>query len=381
MARTREDVEDALRRVADVTGARPETLQRAINASRLDPYQGSVWLRLRRQWERLTNGTKRIAISAFAGTWWALADKLGDRFGDDSGLWSVAQSLIIIGAIYNVALAKKRQLGVAAGIAFGLAAIVSSAIFALILRVSGVEGSLLIPVILGAGLLGGIIAPISDRILARRMPADPERKRQELLKQLIELQDELKQHEQVVTFLSVDVVNSTGIKREADPLSAEYSFGEYTQFVTNSGNQFGGVVHSTAGDGVLLAFEHPYPAFQAARRIQAGLPEFNQHRNKTGIPFSARCGIHTGAVMAAGGDIRSVAFSHVIDMTTHVQRLAPEDGIAVTEDAAAFMPGGTDCVGEEVGEVQGKRTYLWRPPAPAPSAAAFDRPPPPPINA
>ncbi|MBA3726029.1 MAG: hypothetical protein H0W86_06155, partial [Armatimonadetes bacterium] len=175
----------------------------------------------------------------------------------------------------------------------------------------------------------------------------------------------------------VDVVGSTRIKAATDPLASEYTFGEYTKFVVASGKQFEGKLHSTAGDGIMLTFEHPRQAFKAARRIQGGMIEFNSFRNKTDHPFEVRCGIHTGAVMTSGQDVRSVEFSHVIDVTSHVQRIAPIGGIAITDDAAVFLPGGGKSVGDDTAEVHGEKVFLWSPTlATADLRAAIQQPPP-----
>ena len=80
-----------------------------------------------------------------------------------------------------------------------------------------------------------------------------------------------------------------------DPSSVDDSFRRYFESVERTVGRYGGRVHSTAGDGVTAAFDHPQQAFGAAKNIQAGLLELNAFRNKIGEPIVLRQGIHTGA--------------------------------------------------------------------------------------
>ena len=70
------------------------------------------------------------------------------------------------------------------------------------------------------------------------------RERQELLKQLVDIQDKLRSGEQEVSFLSVDIVGSTRMKQMADPLSVEFTFTEYHKFVEMIARRSGDVVAS-----------------------------------------------------------------------------------------------------------------------------------------
>jgi class 3 adenylate cyclase len=379
LAKTTEAFEDAVRSIAERTGTHPDTLRLALKERR-DFTSDSSWLsRLRKQWRRMSAPTKRIAISGFLGAQVGAILSLQDKFGDPYGLAVIGLTIVGVFGLWNSAMAKRRELGATSGGAFGFAAVVAHALTSLILQSQNVDGSLIIPMTLGCALAGALVSSNGDKLLKLRFQHDPERRREELLKQLIDLQEELKQSETIVTFLCVDVVGSTRIKQEADPLAAEYSFGEYTSFVVGAARRFGGEVHSTAGDGVMLTFEHPADAFKAARHIQAGLLEFNTYRNKTGSPFAVRCGIHTGAVMAPGSDLRSVSYSHVIDVAAHAQRQAEPGGIAITEDSAMYLPGGPEGLRAKAVEVQGTRAYLWAasPASPPPSAQT---PPPPPFS-
>jgi class 3 adenylate cyclase len=216
-----------------------------------------------------------------------------------------------------------------------------------------------------------------------RFQADPQKRREYLLKQLVELQEELKKGERTITFLSVDVVGSTAMKQGADPLAVEYTFTEFTNFVRSVASEFDGSIHSTAGDGILITFDQPRQAFLAARKMQAGMLEFNAFRNRIGGNFLLRCGIHAGTIMAAKGDAANVSYSHVIDLCAHAQRVSPIGGVAITEAAAYYLPGGPATLGGERTEVQGHRVLLWQPTTAlkqSESAPTLASPPPPPVR-
>lgn len=380
LAQSQDAVENAVRQIAQETGAHPDTLRLALQSLAVERQDKSFLARIRRQWASMDTATKRVVISAFLGIQVGAFQAAIRSWGDNWGLFQIATTVLVVLGVYNLLFAVKRELGALAGAAFGFALIVSMAFFSMVLRSpDGVEGLAVIPFTLLGALVGFVASRNSHRFRKLKLHQDPEKRREELLKQLVELQDQLRQGEQIVTFLSVDVAGSTRIKSTTDPLASEYSFGEYTNFVVSSSQKFGGSLHSTAGDGVLLTFDHPQQAFQAARRIQAGMLEFNTFRNRTGTPFELRCGIHTGVVVAPTKDLRSVAYSHVIDLASHVQRQAPPGGIAVSEDAAVFLQGGAPAVGTESVEVQGLRAVIWRSGLEATGVAAASAPPPPPF--
>lgn len=139
-----------------------------------------------------------------------------------------------------------------------------------------------------------------------------------------------------VCILVIDVAKSSQMKARAHPLEVEYSFREYQRFVARIAHLFEGVVHSTAGDGAVVAFYHSQNAFEAARRIQSELPEFNAKFNKLKSPFRVRIGLHAGAV---AGEIGDVQYTEVIDIAAHIESNAPVGGIALSQAVAEQLPG------------------------------------------
>jgi class 3 adenylate cyclase len=182
-------------------------------------------------------------------------------------------------------------------------------------------------------VLGFLMSRLEERVSVRaRLDAnDPAA----LLAEMVRIEWLLSARHQEVAVVSVDVARSTEMKANCDPLAAEYSFREYQNFIRNICHAAGGFVHSTAGDGAILAFPTAEKAFQAAREIQTGISYFNEHVNKMPAKFRLRVGIHMGETP---DDIRQVEYTEVIDIASHVQEVAPIRGIVVTKPVAEHLP-------------------------------------------
>lgn len=155
-----------------------------------------------------------------------------------------------------------------------------------------------------------------------------------LLAELLDIQYLLTPETQEVCVLVVDVARSAEMKAAADPFVVEYSFREYQHLVADISDRYRGTVHSTAGDGAVVAFPSCAEALGAAKRIQTEIETFNREVNRLRAPFRLRIGLHRGQVQ---GDIGKVQFTEVIDIAAHVQAVAPVGGIAMTEAVASEL--------------------------------------------
>lgn len=376
------DLETLVERIAEQSGASPATVETAILELRKQKSRRRTWWgRLRAQIAQMGEATRRTVTSAFLGLQAGLIATLGAKFGDDYGLGSVLQAILLVMAVYNTALSRRRELASLVGLLFGAAYVVGRAFFSTILQPPGTfDGIVIFPYSALGGLTGWLLWGLRQQILRLRFQHDPEARRKELLKQLIELQEELRVGERTLTFLAVDVVDSTGIKAESEPLAVEYTFGEYARYAQAVADRYDGRLHSAAGDGLIFAFENPHDAFLAAKRIQLGMIEFNAHLNRTARPFLLRCGIHTGRVVTPiGNDPSSVNYSHVIDVASHLEKAAPMGGIAVSSEAARLLPASLLPKSEPI-QVRGVEAVLWQPAADLSNVrAATPRTPPPPL--
>jgi class 3 adenylate cyclase len=192
-----------------------------------------------------------------------------------------------------------------------------------------------------------------------RLPAGLPMDRDRLLELLFALQDALRAQRRAQTFLSVDVVDSTGMKVGEDELAIEYSFRQYHRYVADVVREQGGRVHCVSGDGVMAAFDGPEPAARAARKLQEGLALLNGEGNRLRRPFRLRCGINGGVVPALAPEDATGLFSQVLDIAANLQEQAAPGEIWIS---AASADGARRALGElrEVPDgSDGGPAYVW----------------------
>ncbi|HXH61503.1 MAG TPA: adenylate/guanylate cyclase domain-containing protein [Fimbriimonadaceae bacterium] len=364
---TGEDLDDsAVLAVAEATGAPVAYVRLALRSLPVEE-NATPLERVKSSFLAFDQATRRYIASSVLATALGLLLTLSNAVGDASGLSGTLAILTIIGMAWNCAVARDAKTAtLAGGLGAGVAFVMTTLFTFLVGLVPGISNNgpapgfilLFIPMGAAAGFLSSLIGGPIRRMLGLR---DPANERQELLNQLLEIQDRLKSDEKFVTFLSLDVVGSTKMKTENDALSVEYTFNEYHKYVATIAAKHRGRVHSTAGDGVTVAFESPADAYASGRAMMAGLFEFNAFRNKLTKPIELRGGIHTGSVLAPGKDVKSVNFAHVIDIAAHLQKASPVGCLAVSDQTAAYLPGGKEGVGGEQVTAQDVTGVVWRP--------------------
>jgi class 3 adenylate cyclase len=373
--------EAAIQAVAEATNAPIEYVRLALRI-RGEKKKKNFFGLMKTELRGIDPDVRRYVSSGLVGTGIALSAALQSvLIRSFEGVLGVVAILLFTLGAYMVATAKDaRAAAINGAIISGFGFLMFSIFSAVMPRAGVVEAFTIIPITIGAAIGSVLLNFIVSKNRGRLGLKDPVVERQKLLQQLVDLQTKLKSGEQNVTFLSVDIVGSTQMKALADPLSIEYTFNEYHQFVDRIVRKHGGRIHSTAGDGMTCAFDTSSQAFSAAKNIQAGMIELNTFGNKTGIPLVLRAGIHTGDVVTPKpGDIVSLNFAHVIDMAAHLQKVAPAGGIAVSEDAAKSIPGGSAAVGMDRVEVQGIQGFVWLPKLAA-TTPTISSPPPPPTS-
>lgn len=377
----------AILAVSEATGAPPEYVRLALRTRPLEK-QG-LGDKVRNSFLTLEPDTRRYVAAAGTATGLGVVEGLSRYFQIIANqtnqavgpaqvqLFQVLAILMITGALYNLAVGKDSKVAAFAGALFGGLACIVFVVMCTVLQVPNMASVWLVP-LAGLGALGGLLLhKIVDTYRGKIGLNDPVRERQELLKQLIDIQDRLRSGEQTISFLSVDIVGSTKMKQVADPLSVEFTFTEYHKFVEMIARRYGGRVHSTAGDGITLAFDSPSQAFGAARTIQTGIIELNTFRNKIGVPIVLRAGIHSGKVVAPDAtDVTTINFADVIDISAHLQKACPPGGIVVSDIAAAGLPGGPNAVGTDKVHTENSSGYLWQPKSATRAAAPAGGPPP-----
>jgi len=358
--------DETLLALAEMSGTSPDLLRAAVQSQALSP-RASMFDRLRAQYHSFDPRMRRYVAATTLGILAGVFAAAARPYGDASGFIGALSTLAWVGALYNCAQARDIRVGMGAGAVTGTLSflVYTGAIFLLNLMptigVKGLPGPYLLATAVGGAVVGGLVQAGATAFRRRLGLQDPAAQRKALLEQLLTIQDQLKSVERDVTFVSVDVVGSTRIKKESDTLEAEYSFNEYHRYIETTCRRFGGRVHSTAGDGVTAAFDDPEQAFRASRAMLAGLFEFNAFRNKTGHDFDLRIGVHTGTVMAPDQDVKQVNFASVIDIAAHMQKCAPNGTLAVSAVTLGALSEGDHGFTEETIDCDGLKGHIWRP--------------------
>ena len=363
--------ESAIQAVAEATGAPTEYVRLAVKV-RAEKEKLGILSRIRAQYLTLDPEIRGYVFSAVLGIGaafmnaidWGVASLTRTlRSGSSFGLFAMVSIILGLVALYNVAFAKDAKSSFFGGALFGGVFCFALPLFGLIFGMTmDVHPWSLIPALVGGGLIGLASNTLVGKYRKVLGLKDPSQERQDLLRQLVDLQSKLREGEQSITFLSADVVGSTRMKEVADALAVEFTFTEYHSFVDNIVRKHGGRVHSTAGDGITCAFEDPQQGFIAARNIMAGLFELNAFRNKIGVPIELRIGLHTGmVVMPKADDVRSVNFAHVIDIAAHLQKVAPRGAVVVSDSTAAHIVGGPATIGPDRVHASGVEGTVWIP--------------------
>lgn len=173
--------------------------------------------------------------------------------------------------------------------------------------------------------------------------SDAERERRSLrqhMEERIEIDRHIEESFSVQgSFLDVDVVNSYGMKAEATRADhIVVSFERFRAYVGGIVSEFGGHVLNSNGDELMCYFESTLDSVRAACQVLERLAAFNEKQNLLSMGFRFRLGIHTGRSLV---DLdQGVAYSPVLDVAGHLQKLAEPDSLIVSQQTIDALPAG-----------------------------------------
>src|SRR6185437_12323593 len=110
------------------------------------------------------------------------------------------------------------------------------------------------------------------------------------------LSDYLKLSSKTSTFVSIDVVGSTGLKAGENEQDVLYTFLSYHKLVSDLAYAHHGEVIHITGDGIMCRFQRAEDGIALAEALFEQLALFNKKQNRLSRPVALRAGVHTGQV-------------------------------------------------------------------------------------
>lgn len=170
---------------------------------------------------------------------------------------------------------------------------------------------------------------------------------------------------QVITAVSVDVVDSTLLKQDQDKVAVTYTFQQYFQYVQNLARRWGGQVKDAAGDGVMCIFTDADSALGCARELQQNLGGFNRRHNRLNGPLAIRIGLNTGHVLARDlQDYRMTRslYDYTLDLSGKVQKGIGGGQIALTNHTMERLKHPVEADRQELWPEYNITVYILNPP-------------------
>jgi hypothetical protein len=138
-----------------------------------------------------------------------------------------------------------------------------------------------------------ILSPVNQ--ILEQLRSGKLKDREELLKVFAVTKKKLDEIGKNLAFLSVDVVDSTGMKVGEEKASVEHDFKEYKRFVEARLDAHNCIKASWTPDGTMGCFANVGDAVDAAKDLLSGLDGFQPGTIKTmSRDFQVRCGINAG---------------------------------------------------------------------------------------
>ncbi len=192
----------------------------------------------------------------------------------------------------------------------------------------------------GAALVAGrtYAAPTS----AEAAPAPRDYTPRHLAEKILTSKSSLEGERKNVTVLFADVAGYTSIAEASDPEAMHALMDRFFQRVLAEVHRVEGTVNQFTGDGVMALFgapialeDAPRRAVLAARAIQRAIePLGDEVRERLGVDFRVRIGIHTGPVVVGriGDDLRMdyTAVGDTTNLAARLQQLAEPGAILIS---------------------------------------------------
>lgn len=155
--------------------------------------------------------------------------------------------------------------------------------------------------------------------------------RGELMEVIAAAQKALEKHKQKLAFLSIDVVNSTGMKLGEDPAKAEKDFIRYKTMVEEVLKKHRYFKVAWTPDGVMICFLETRDALLAGQGVIKELRVFNREVKTIKHDFAVRVGVNTGELLTEDATPMEEMTDRVIDVAGHMQKYGAVGAVSVSE--------------------------------------------------
>lgn len=166
-------------------------------------------------------------------------------------------------------------------------------------------------------------------------PSEAEREaaeRQVALKRYNEARRLLESTHLKLTFLSLDVVDSTGLKKDQDRYGVEQTFSDYRDLVERHLKDHDVYKATWTPDGQMAAFRTAQKAVECAKNLLGELDHFNENRSTIDGRFEVRVGVNTGEVSTDDATPMVEISDFSVDLAGHLQKYARPNTIWASEE-------------------------------------------------
>lgn len=201
-----------------------------------------------------------------------------------------------------------------------------------------------------------VLTPLREKL--ESLQHVPKKDREGLLRLFAETKRKLDAMGRDLAFLSIDVVDSTGLKEGEEKATIEYDFKEYKRFIEAKLTANGALKSAWTPDGVMICFSTIDAAVRAAREVIDGLEAFNKNVKTLKKDFRVRCGINSGYVYFDESIPLEEMSDRVIDIAGHFQKQAPPNNICIAKPAIEPLQERAGFISISK-VVDGYEVYMW----------------------
>lgn len=185
------------------------------------------------------------------------------------------------------------------------------------------------------------------------------KERDRIIRNIAEEEKKLDEKGRALAFLSIDVVDSTGMKQDEDKAVVQNDFIRFRQFVSGIFDDHGCLKSTWTPDGAMACFPAVDDALGAARAVLADLDVFNREVRKLRREFAVRCGVNSGFVIYDENVPLDAISDPAIDIAGHMQKHADRNAIGIPKPVMEILSGGNGFVPS--GKViDGFEMYEWK---------------------